>query len=49
MRVVIAIFLVPVIGVLACGVLLTFNKKLYDILEDTYELFISLYKFDSKR
>jgi hypothetical protein len=49
MRVVIAIFLVPVIGVLACGVLFTFNKKLFDILEDTYELFISLYKFDSKR
>jgi hypothetical protein len=49
MRVVIAIFLVPVIGVFACGVLLTFNKKLYDILEDTYELFISLFKFDSKR
>jgi hypothetical protein len=48
-RVVIAIFLVHVIGVLACGVLLTFNKKLYDILEDTYELFISLFKFGSER
>lgn len=49
MRIVLATFLVPVIGILAIGVLITFNKELYDILEDTYELFISLYKFDKRR
>jgi fluoride ion exporter CrcB/FEX len=49
MRIVLATFLVPVIGILAIGVLVTFNKELYDILEDTYELFISLYKFDKRR
>lgn len=49
MRIVLATFLVPVIGILVIGVLITFNKELYDILEDTYELFISLYKFDKRR
>jgi hypothetical protein len=49
MRIVLATFLVPVIGILVVGVLVTFNKELYDILEDTYELFISLYKFDKRR
>lgn len=49
MRIVLATFLVPVIGILAIGVLITFNKELYDILEDTYELFISLYKLDKRR
>jgi hypothetical protein len=49
MRIVLATFLVPVIGILVVGVLITFNKELYDILEDTYELFISLYKFDKRR
>jgi hypothetical protein len=49
MRIVLATFLVPVIGILVVGVIITFNKELYDILEDTYELFISLYKFDKRR
>jgi hypothetical protein len=49
MRIVLATFLVPVIGILVVGVLITFNKELYDILEDTYELFISLYKLDKRR
>lgn len=49
MRIVLATFLVPVIGILVVGVIVTFNKELYDILEDTYELFISLYKFDKRR
>jgi type III secretory pathway component EscS len=49
MRIVLATFLVPVIGILVVGVLVTFNKELYDILEDTYEFFISLYKFDKRR
>ena len=49
MRIVLATFLIPVIGILVVGVLVTFNKKLYDILEDTYEFFISLYKFNKKR
>ena len=49
MRIVLATFLVPVIGILVVGVIITFNKELYDILEDTYELFIFLYKFDKRR
>ena len=49
MRIVLATFLVPVIGILVVGVIITFNKELYDILEDTCELFISLYKFDKRR
>jgi hypothetical protein len=49
MRIVLATFLVPVIGILVVGVIITFNKELYDILEDTYELFISLYKLDKRR